>query len=366
MITVRDGKTYWTVALLLAAIAILSLSESAFADWGYDETPQQAPATESKEEEALPPQLVAPKAGRLLVPAQKAPLAKGKTGSTGTPAKPGASPQATKAVSQSDIKIATAQWLDLYSLVADRELTEEEESTLTNYLTETITKGKKPNQPNLLGILRFWPQVKSTIAESAIQKDNYRALFHALLRLQLSAKQMLKVKPSASGEEDQSDSKNSPGKMVITKVNQGEEMGLAEQGEEAISCLLGPQRIAKPGSPPLTEDAINAYADMACFLYEQKNPGKTVDANDNRTLFAEAISYKYDEAPTASDRAAMASFDLTWSIFKIEWESADEAGRKQLLQHLGKKKTDAASSIAEDPVLNCVLINGPWKSLVSG
>ncbi|MFX5999100.1 hypothetical protein ABTF05_22220, partial [Acinetobacter baumannii] len=68
--------------------------------------------------------------------------------------------------------------------------------------------------------------------------------------------------------------------------------GIANPEEDDIvDELLGPERVAVPGTPPLTEDAVEAYANMTCFIYEKTHPGKTVDALDNRTVFVASIEH---------------------------------------------------------------------------
>ena len=122
------------------------------------------------------------------------------------------------------------------------------------------------------------------------------------------------------------------------------------------------QRIAVDDKPPFTEDAVNAYADMAVFIYEQQHAGKTIDANDNRTLFAKVVVEKFNRAPTEADRRAMASFDLAWAKFQVIWFSSNEQTRKLLLDKLVNSGANSSLTVAKDPLLDLVLSNWPWKT----
>lgn len=218
---------------------------------------------------------------------------------------------------------AVADWIKLYAFVSEQELSPEQKGRLTEILQ---TKLKSARTREVTGILEFWPRVESASAASPQQKDNYKALLRALLRQQYAR---------------------------IAPENE------AEKG--LIGEILGPTRIAAAGSPPLTEDAIEAYADMACFLYEQNHPGKTVNAMDNRMVFAGVIRGKFMEAPSEKDKAAMAIFDLTWSKFKILWDGANEHNKQKLLAAWTHKNATTAGAMPTDPTLDAVLKNGPWS-----
>jgi hypothetical protein len=117
--------------------------------------------------------------------------------------------------------------------------------------------------------------------------------------------------------------------------------------------------VAVAGNPAFTEEAVEAYADMACFLYEESNPGKSINAFDNRAMFASVVCEKFRNAPSAKDKDAMAAFDLSWSKFKCAWESASEPTRKAMLAALQKTGANAAGATAGDMLLKSVLDN--WK-----
>lgn len=220
---------------------------------------------------------------------------------------------------------AIEYWLKLYAFASDLDLDREVKEKARQYL-KTCLESAQASQ--VTGILEFWPRVESAAAASPEQKENYKTLLRALLRVEAG-------KASAAGSREQ----------------------------EIISAVLGPVRIAAQGTPPLTEDATEAYANMACFLYEQSHPGKTVNATDNRLVFASVIRTKYIEAPTGKDRDAVANFDLSWARFKILWTGADEQGRQKLLAQWTHKDATAGSAQVSDPTLDAVLHKGPWNEL---
>jgi hypothetical protein len=213
-------------------------------------------------------------------------------------------------------------WIKLFEFAGSQPLTAEQKEQINQRLKSKLSS---PQAADVTGILQFWPRVESAAAASPEQKDNYKGLLRALLRL--SERKSEQSDPDYAG---------------------------------LIGEVLGPTRVAAPGTPPLTEDAIEAYADMACFLYEQGHPGKTVNADDNRMVFAGVIRNKFMEAPSEKDKNAMANFDLTWSRFKILWTGADEQGRQKLLAAWGHKST-AGGAERKDPTLEAVLNNGPWS-----
>jgi hypothetical protein len=217
-------------------------------------------------------------------------------------------------------------WGQLYEFAGGSALTADQRNRLNESLRAKVDASEADKK--VTGILEFWPRVESATAASQDQKENYKALLRALLRLE---SQRLAATDSKSAE--------------------------------LISEVLGPARVAAPGTPPLTEDAIEAYADMACFLYEEGHPGKTVNAIDNRMVFASVIRSKFIEAPTQKDKDVMANFDLSWSKFKILWSGADESGRKRLLAAWTHKDDATASSTTpKDPTLDSVMHKGPWAN----
>jgi hypothetical protein len=108
---------------------------------------------------------------------------------------------------------------------------------------------------------------------------------------------------------------------------------------------------------------------MACFLFEQKNPGRTMDVAENRAFFAKVIEDKFNNAPDAAAREAMSNFDLDWAEFKIAWAAAAPAQRKELLKQWtepGSSHTASigfTSNLSPNSTLALVLKEGPWKEL---
>ncbi|MBI2809243.1 MAG: hypothetical protein HYX67_00215 [Candidatus Melainabacteria bacterium] len=210
-------------------------------------------------------------------------------------------------------------WIELFELVSKEQITAEQKSRYSEALAHKLTT---PRGVEVSQITEFWPEVRGRIKNSEDEKTAFAAFFRALLRFVLKSK-------------------------TVT-----------EDDSTILSELLGPERIAVPGDPPLTEESVDAYGDMTCFMYEQAHPGKTIDAMDNRTVFASVIARKYSEAPTDKDKRAMANFALSWSKFKVNWLSANEADRKQLFEQYTMGKPP--SSEIKDPLITTIFVNGPW------
>jgi len=172
----------------------------------------------------------------------------------------------------------------------------------------------------------YWPAL-SKLMEDVDHRSNYRVLFRALLSMRVDSKD----------------------------INPEERMMLAE--------ALGPKRIAEPGPPPLTEDAINAYTDMAVFLYEHNHEGKTVDADDNRELYEMIVRDKFQNAPSERDKAAMNDFPLSWAKFRILYTDANESEKLLLATRIaseqGTKGLNIRNAMLEE-VLSCPV----WKRYV--
>jgi hypothetical protein len=133
---------------------------------------------------------------------------------------------------------------------------------------------------------------------------------------------------------------------------------LPDEQVKTIESILGPPQILVAGNPALSDEALNAYNEMACFMFEQKNPGKTVEAEDNRAVFRHVIKDKFQEAPTLKDKQAMANFAVTWGKFKVAWDLASAPEKALLLANFNQGKTP--SSEAEPELARRILGNGPW------
>ena len=214
-------------------------------------------------------------------------------------------------------KAAADDWIELYNLVSKEPLSDEQKSRLRAALLNDIKSG---HRDDLAAIVQYWPSVKDLMEKHPLSQEGFAALFRALLRFQTRSKK--------SADADR------------------------------VAEVLGPERIAHPGDPPLTEEAVDAYADMACFMYEQNHPGKTIDATDNRAIFASVIMKKYEEAPTPKDQRAMANFALTWAKFKISWALASDEGRQGLVKSLeaGTKPPHQPG----DELIDRIIRGGPW------
>lgn len=228
-------------------------------------------------------------------------------------------------------KQAAICWLQLCQGSSKEQLTYSQQKSIESYMLGKAKLGGK-NTEEVLSILKFWPKFIFQLRDKPELEFQYADLFRALLRIR-------------KGQECE--------KITVD----GSEIGSDSQ---LFTDLLGLERIAVPGEPPMTESAVNAYSDMACFIYEQQHDGKTIDANDNRTLFARVITDKFREAPTAADRRAMANFDLSWAKFKIIWFNSNEKTRHVLLEKLIKTGAGSTMTVAKDPVMESILSNWPW------
>ncbi len=228
-------------------------------------------------------------------------------------------------------------WLQLLGLVAPLSSTEElppgpdYSSSLTDdqkrrfmiYLEKERKNGDKSGYGK---IATYWPALEKAF-KIADHKGNYRLLFRSLLRMR------------------------------------AESSDVPEEEKAIISEALGPKRLAIPGDPALSEDAIKAYADMACFLFEQKNPGKTVDADDNRKLFGLVIRDKFNKAPAYADKLAMCYFPINWAKFRILYTDANEEERKVLVKKLSGAQNNTSKGVSNE-LLEIVLSLEPWKTVL--
>ncbi|RTL44125.1 MAG: hypothetical protein EKK48_07515 [Candidatus Melainabacteria bacterium] len=348
---------------LSAAIAALIFSSSngcaIAADWGYDESKQPtelkaspakslqprsgnpfartaAPKAVPKAESASPETLEGASAGsaQALVPLKASPAAL--TAPAKPTAHPPAKPSSTKSTARGSTPTPTAKsraavspgksngaiedWIELFELVSKEQVTAEQKARYREALAHKLTteRGAEVSQ-----ITTFWPEVRGRIKNNEDEKTAFASLFRALLRFVLKSK------------------------------------NVTEDDSTILSELLGPERISVPGDPPLTEDSVDAYGDMACFMYEQSHPGKSVDAIDNRTVFASVIARKYSEAPTEKDKRAMSNFSLSWAKFKVMWLAANESDRKQLYEQIAMGKPPASD--IKDPLVTAIFANGPWR-----
>lgn len=323
-------------ALLFAAAQPSALS--ADADWGYNpHAPKVVPSISQPRQYSEPPPEMSEPVEMTAGPAQSLP---------GLPGAPKTSPvppmsikipvKSTVSTTQktqigkaafdgsSEDKRALTEWLELFQLTSRQPLTDQLKSEIRYDLLKQIAQGSKAE---VSSIHLFWPQAKSMIDQGQDQHDSFASLFRALLRFTCRTNQTPLISP------------------VL------------------VAQILGPERILLPGDPPLTDDAIDAYADMACFMYSQQNPGKSIDAVDNRAIFASVICNKYTQAPSPADKKAMANFALTWSKFKASWAIAGQERKEQLVASMQYKA--AKPNTPEDELVDLILRKGPWSRKAS-
>src|SRR5579885_1240693 len=127
-------------------------------------------------------------------------------------------------------------WLNLLGLVAPipdsgqlpegprylNQLTEDQRERFGNTLKNLIAQDKRGE---FASINAYWKRLNERMKD-VDQRGNYRLLFRALLSMRADA------------------------------------ADVSDAEKEMIFEALGPKRIAEPGPPPLTEDAIHAYTDM--------------------------------------------------------------------------------------------------------
>ncbi len=227
-------------------------------------------------------------------------------------------------------------WLELLAFVSREPLSAEQKQELRSHLAVLI---RSRQSKYYRSVLEFWPPIKERIGANTGQQENFRYLLSALIRAQ-------RRREARASRQDG------------VSLDPGYSLFLAQ--------IVGPARVAAAGNPPLTEDAIDAYAEMASFLFELKNPGQTVDGADNRVIFASAVKERFKDAPTPKDREAMANFDIAWARFKVVWKAADESARQKLSQGWlsgdGLKRSLQSGDAKLDSLLDALVRLGPWNA----
>ncbi len=210
-------------------------------------------------------------------------------------------------------------WMEVFALAASS-ASEDDRNQIANLNTLGADTRKKletmlfekleQNVAEYNGISLVWQPVREKVIEDIDYKESYRLLFRALLR------------------------------HAVARIE------ATAPEAEVIQEVLGPARIAEMGPPVLTEDAINAYSDMTCFLYQKRHPDHTVEGDDNRQLFAEVIRQRYNDAPNESAKKAMCNFDVTWASFRCRYLDATPAEKEKLITTIGEKDPDAKAAPA--------------------
>lgn len=347
------------LALSFVAVVISSSSACA-ADWGYDDDygsrsakpersqPEELKAQPLSLDEAQPGKKNAklqvpnskPQASnsKLQLPNSKNPPAKNRSANPGIVGHMRPQSKAVTTKNAGEITQSTiANWLSLLGLVApipdngqllegpdySNQLTDNQKQRFTTALQSMLVSDR---QGEFTSIDRYWSSLVERMMD-ADQRGNYRLLFRALLSLRAEA-------PDVSDAE-----------------------------ESIILEALGPKRLAEPGPPPLTEDAIHAYTDMACFLYDYSHPGRTVDADDNRELYGLKVRDMFKNAPTDKDREAMNNFPLSWAKFRILYQDADDEKRKLMAEKIASPEGLKGMNM-QNSMLESVLSAPTWKRFV--
>ncbi|HNB17737.1 MAG TPA: hypothetical protein PLC15_20295 [Candidatus Obscuribacter sp.] len=334
----------WIAPLAVSVLLINSRAGAAASDWGYEgdsEKPAAVrPTTPTKPVESKP------------VPLKPQP----KTAGT------------VKALSDLD------SWLEIFALIAsspeddDRNAVRKLE-TLSPELKENLSRFIKSKLdakvPVYQGISPLWQEIRAKVDHSIDYKESYRMLFRALTRHWL-----LKTDKAASFDgktatalaltmEDSQKNATPPAKPQAPAPK----LDATGESEELFTELIGPSRIAEPGNPPLTDDAIKAYSDMTCFLYAKKHPDKSVDQDDNRLIFAGVVRDKFINAPSAQAKLAMSNFDLTWASFRCRYLDSSPAEKERMSITVSApvkaSSGDSTASLTNQTILN-LFSKGPW------
>jgi hypothetical protein len=333
----RHYKNVFVYKKLLILVCTLgAVCPASFAsDWGYDEAQGQKSQPTNKKSGGLAadgkqkdsaPQAVELKA----TPAKPLNAVKEATKQEATKkaytkvSKTSGKPAADLSSASADRRVnAIEDWLELFALVVKEKLSQEQKDRFRQLLEHKL---KTAQGADVYEVLDYWPDVQQHIGANADEKEAFASLFRSLLRFESRSK------------------------------------SICQDDAAILSELLGPERIAVPGDPALTEDSVDAYGDMACFMYEQAHAGKTVDAIDNRTVFAAVICGKFEHAPTVADKRAMANFALTWAKFKVTYLLAPGEQRQILLQQVqsGKPPNNKEEKAS---LVSAIFNHGPWHTV---
>ena len=300
---------------------VQSAPPSPAADWGYDDAPARpsshglggnGPQTQAAEASPGPvnaPKLQAKTAGKAKATLKNSPASNqskvpaDETSLTPVAAAPPTAEELAARQKTEDLK----SWMQIYALTASS-ASQDDRNNVLNFGTLNADLRKKlekltfekleKNTPEYRGITAVWQPISAKIVDDIDYKESYRLLFRALLRHALG------------------------------------HMEPASAEAEPIHEILGPTRIAEMGPPVLTEDSINAYSDMTCFLYQKNHPDHTLEGEDNRQLFADVVRQRYNDAPNPQAKKAMCNFDLTWASFRCRFLDSNEAEKSKMLQSI--------------------------------
>ncbi len=231
-------------------------------------------------------------------------------------------------------------WLEIFALCASSATDDDRKEILQlgtissdqkNHLKAIIAKKLEnpESKARYEGIAAQWKLLRPKITAELDTKESYRLLFRALIRHAMP---------------------------TIVATN--------KEFSEYLQDLLGPVRIADSGPPPLTEDAVSAYADMTCFLFKKRKPDRSVDGDDNRQVFVAVIKERFTQAPNAAAKAAMTNFDLTWACFRCRFMEVSESEREKLSQLMASQDSKNSAQLKAEllsPSILKLFAIGPWS-----
>lgn len=226
-------------------------------------------------------------------------------------------------------------WLELFAVCASSPVDDDRKdleklATLASEQKKELEAfiDKRSDSLAYKALAPIWKELRPRIFSELDYKDSYRLLFRALLRHALG------------------DAKTS----------------LSASEKEMFQTLLGPARISEMGPPTLTEDAINAYADMTCFLFQKRKPDRSIDGEENRQVFADVIKQRYMQAPDLRAKQAMCNFDLTWACFRCRYLALNESGQARLSKLMagGDGKGELKAELTNPEMLK-IFAMGPWS-----
>ncbi|MBU6451508.1 MAG: hypothetical protein KGS72_07005 [Cyanobacteria bacterium REEB67] len=325
--------------LLIIGVALQSSNPAMALDWGYDEIPAAKASMTGPGPAALPANPKGTKIKANSASGRQAATVRAKTGSETAPDETSLNSPGPQSRRESEKEVAAKEptpqeiaarektrdlrsWMQIYALAASSASEDDRNQILgLNTLNEGLRKKLEKSTfekletdvPQYKGVSAIWQPISVKVVADIDYKESYRLLFRSLLR-------------HALGHMDQSSSEAEP-----------------------LHEILGPTRIAEMGPPILTEDAINAYSEMTCFLYAKNHPDHTLEGDDNKQLFADVIRQRYHDAPNPEAKKAMCNFDLTWAAFRCRYLDSSESEKAKLLASISAASVAPGESAAAGP-----------------
>ncbi|MBX9941491.1 MAG: hypothetical protein K2Y32_19665 [Candidatus Obscuribacterales bacterium] len=342
----RHPERFFTLATAFS-ISLIAAQRGQAADWGYEDG-----AVEKQESQPAikPANKPVTKAVTMAETSKTSAKASVKTVGQGETKQPNSNKPLNldkQASLSNQIKLDDkTSWLEIFALVASSEgddrLAVKSLSTLNYELRGKLEQflDKRLAEPSLSPLYKniapIWAEIRPKVMSQVDYKESYRLLFRALIRhwllktqraqsLDGHSAQALSLESASKEKEPEKQNQEKEKQKTETKIEKGD-----GYTEDLFADLIGPARVAEPGPPPLTEEAVKAYADMTCFLYSKKHPDKSVDQEDNREIFAGVIRDRFLSAPSEKARFAMCNFDLTWAAFRCKYLDAGAAEKQRL------------------------------------